>query len=297
MTTINMRSVLPKRLRDRIACLTVVASISCCVVPFAQQHPNTSAQAPGSAGSRPNQGDQSFSAILSFAEKAVASRPVAHSRGVGGPNSNDLYTCGQVTREILPDDDLYFDVTDLAVWISLFSPQFRKEGTYEVAVPYLKRMMDYGEAQTQRVDVYLRSHKPSAKGNYPSWKWRNWEEDNETLLIQLAKALNSAVHRKEYIVDGGCGAGEILVSVKIPAGSAALLINTFHFTLCQARGTDAWNAQVCYGWKTVGKIPMMLSGAYRYVLTTVDGQKKIGDVVVNKNNGGDMDHPYVLNLK
>jgi hypothetical protein len=41
---------------------------------------------------------------------------------------------------------------------------------------------------------------------------------------------------------------------------------------------------------------MLLSGAYRYVLTTADGQKKVGDVLINKDSG-DMDHPSVLNLK
>jgi hypothetical protein len=284
-------------MRIRIACLTVLASLSCFAVTFAQEHLNASAQAPGSVGVPPDREDQSFSAILSFAEKAVASRPVANSRGVGGPHTHDLFTCGQVTGEILPDDDPYFDVTDLAVWISLFSPQFRKEGTYDVAAPFLKQLMEYGEAETQRVDAHVKSRKPSAKGGDPNWKYGDWKEANEALLNKLAKALNTAVHRKQYMVEGGCGAGEILVSVKIPVGSAALLINTFHFTLCQARGTDAWNAQVCYGWKTVGKVPMMLSGAYRYVLNTADGQKKIGDVLVDKKNGGDQDHPYVLNLK
>jgi hypothetical protein len=266
-------------------------------VPFAQQHPNAPGQAPGGAAAHPVQEDQSFAAILSFSEKAVASMPVASSHGHAGPNTTDLFTCAQLTHQILPDDDPYFEVTDLAVWMSLFSPQFKKEGIYDVAAPYLKRLTSYGEAETQRADAYIRSHKPTAKGDYPNWKLKSWDDDNQATLIQLAKALNSAVHRKEYVLEGGCGAGEILVAVKIPAGSAALLINTFHFTLCQARGTDAWNAQSCYGWKTVGKVPMMLSGAYRYVLTAADGQKKVGDVLINKNNGGDMDHPYVLSLK
>jgi hypothetical protein len=263
------------RLRIRFACLTVLAIISCLAVMLAQEQ-------------------QSFSAILSFAERAVAARPLAKMGGKLEPHTSDLYTCGQVTNEILPDDDPYFDVTDLAVWISLFSPQFKKEGTYDVAAPFLKQLMQYGEAETQRVDARIKSRKPSARGGDPNRE--SWKDANAALLPKLARALNTAVHRREYIVDGGCGAGEILVSVKIPVGSAALLINTFHFTLCQARGADPWNAQGCYGWKTVGKVPMMLSGAYRYVLNTADGQKKIGDVLVDKKNG-DMDHPIVLTLK
>jgi len=311
----------PKRLRTRIACLIVLASLSCPALTFAQEQSNYNpnklgdltatdslirdlrnetnaiSQGPGSVGAQPGQEDQSFSAILSFAEKAVASMPVANIDGKRGPHTSDLYTCGQVTGEILPDDDPYFDVTDLAVWISLFSPHFRKEGTYEVAAPYLKRLMDYGEAETQRVNIFVKSRKPSARSIDAIRKLGDWKEDNERLLNELAKALNSALRRHEYEVEGGCGAGEILVSVKIPVGSAALLINTFHFTLCQARGMDPWNAQGCYGWKTVGKIPMMLSGAYRYVLTMANGEKKVGDVLVDKKNGGDEDHPVVLNLK
>jgi hypothetical protein len=295
MAAVNMRSVPPKRLRISIASLTVIASLCCSAVPFALQQSKAPAQAPGGAGARPVQEDQSFSAILSFAEKAVSSERVMAS-GAPGALAIDLFTCGQDTSEILPDDDPYYQATDLAVWIGLFSPQFKKEGTYEVAAPYIKRLTQFGEAETQRVNVYIKSHKPTARGDYPNFKDRNWEDDNEALLERLARALNLAVHRKEYTVEGGCGAGEILVAVKIPVGSAALLINTFHFTLCQARGMDAWNAQACYGWKTVGKVPMLLSGAYRYVLTAADGQKKVGDVLVNKDSG-DYGHPYVLNLK
>ncbi len=297
-----MRPVPPKRLRIGIASVAVLASLSCFAIPLAQERSTASAQGQGGVGARPNQEDQSFSAILSFAEKAVASLQIADSGRAGVPYAHDLYTCGQVTNEFLPDDDPYSNVTDLAIWISLFSPDFKKEGTYDVAAPYIKQLMDYGEAETQRANLFVKSEFAKSHKPYPLYlkavlKLGNWEEDNEPLLQRLAKALNKAVHRKEYVVEGGCGAGEIFVSVKIPTGSAALLINTFHFTLCQARGMDAWNAQVCYGWKTVGKVPMLLSGAYRYVLTAADGQKKVGDVLVNTKNGGSEDQPYVLNLK
>lgn len=91
--------------------------------------------------------------------------------------------------------------------------------------------------------------------------------------------------------------------VKIPVGSAALLINTFHFKLCQARCMDPWNARACYGWKAVGKVPMLLAGAYRYVITMTNGSKKIGDVLVaekmveNPLSIGLDDKPYLLTLK
>jgi hypothetical protein len=298
-----------KQLRIRIACLTVLASLSCPAVTFTQEQLNYSSNkatdiiaiellnhdllkesGQGRAAVTPGPEDQSFLAILNFAAKAATSSHVTDSHVPGGSHSIDLYTCGQVTGEVLPNDDPYFHVTDLAIWITQFSAHFKQEGTYDVAAPYLKRLTEYGVAETQRVDAHVKSRRPSSNG-------ADWLDVNEALLERLAKTLNSAVHRKEYVVEGGCGAGEILVSVKIPAGSAAVLINTFHFTLCQARGTDPWNAQGCYGWKTVRKIPMMLSGAYRYVLNTADGQKKIGDVLVDKKNGGDMDHPLVLSLK
>jgi hypothetical protein len=288
------------RMSQRLFLSLILASIIGCNQNHSRQTstpaPADTNAKPASVDARPNQQGQSFAAILSFTEKAVASRPASDLHGFE-PHTIDLYTCGQATSEILPDDDPYFEVTDLAVWISLFSPQFRKEGTYEVAAPFLKRLTEYGETETQRIDAHVRSLKPSGKSADRKWREGSWKDTNMALLNKLAKALNRAVHRKEYVIDGGCGAGEIRVSVKIPAGSAALLINTFHFTLCQARGTDPWNAQSCYGWKTVGKIPMLLSGAYRYVVTTVEGQKKTGDVLVDKKNGGDWDHPYVLNLK
>lgn len=119
----------------------------------------------------------------------------------------------------------------------------------------------------------------------------------------MAHALNRSLHRRSYVVDGGCGAGEIPVLGKIPVGSAALLINTFHLTLCQARGMDPWNRQACYGWKAVGKVPMLLADAYRYVITMTNGSKKIGDVLVaekmveNPLSIGLDDKPYLLILK
>lgn len=302
MAATIMRSVPQKRFRLGVTSLAVLASLSCFTIPLAHEHSIASSQGQEGVIARPNQEDQSFSAILSFAEKAVASVHYADFGGGEALHTSDLYTCGQATMEFLPDDDPYFEVTDLAVWINQFSADFKKEGTYDVAAPYLKQLMDYGEAGTQRANLFVKSefvkpHKPYAAYLKAILKLGNWEEDNEPVLQRLARALNKAVHRKEYVVEGGCGAGEIFVSVKIPVGSAALLINTFHFTLCQARGMDAWNAQACYGWKTVGKLPMLLSGAYRYVLTGADGQKKVGDVLVNSKNEGSEDHPYVLNLK
>jgi hypothetical protein len=66
---------------------------------------------------------------------------------------------------------------------------------------------------------------------------------------------------------------------------------------------DPWNAQVCYGWKSVGKVPMLLAGAYRYVITMTNGSKKIGDVLVAQkaqqslSSFGSDDGPYLLNLQ
>jgi hypothetical protein len=236
--------------------------------------------------------ERMFSTILRVGNQFSASGDYASWYGEDMEGKTDLFSCEGGAAKILAEDDPYRSVIDLAIWINVLSRQLRADGTYPVAAPYLKRLIEYGDARTLRIDP---------KGDHGEL----WSVENLTLLNDMARALNTSLHRERYEVDGGCGAGEIRVLVKIPESSAALLINTFHFTLCQARGKDPWNAQACYGWKTVEKIPMLLSGAYRYVLTFTNGRKTTGDVLIDHKQEMDMysqglldeDHPYVLNLK
>jgi hypothetical protein len=244
-------------------------------------------QAPPSVQAIPN--ELVFDSIRRVAEKyPPAQDPSLYFRKWGG-GKVDLYSCSGGDSDILHDSDPYYDVTDLAIWLSALTRRTKSEGTYEIAAPYLNRLVKYGDAEAMRI-------------NPKSRRSDSWKDDNDALLTSLAQALNRAKHGSRYMVDGGCGAGEIRVMVKIPAGSAAVLINTFHFALCQARGMDPWNAQVCYGWKSVGKVPLLLAGAYRYVITMTNGSKKIGDVLVaekmveNPLSLGD-DKPYLLNLQ
>jgi hypothetical protein len=230
-----------------------------------------------------------FSTMLRVAESYSASADdsfLGHGRG----GSIDFFRCGGGLKDVMADNDPYYDLTELAVFITVLSRHLKSEGTYQVAEPYLNRLTKYGDAKAMRID-------PKSPHNSA------WKDDNLALLENLAYVLNKSLHRQRYVVEGGCGAGEIRTLVKIPVGSAAVLINTFHFMLCQARGMDPWNAQVCYGWKSVGKVPMLLAGAYRYVITMTNGSKKIGDVLVAQkaqqslSSFGSDDGPYLLNLQ
>jgi hypothetical protein len=243
---------------------------------------------------KPIPNEQVFSTILRVGRQFSATGNYASWYGPDLDGQTDLFSCQSGAAKVLGEDDPYYSVTDLAIWINVLSRKLRAEGTYQVAAPYLKRLIEYGEARTRQID-------PRRKEKHDTL----WSEDNQALLNDMAHALNASLHRERYQVDGGCGAGEIRVLVKIPEGSAALLINTFHFTLCQARGTDPWNQQACFGWKSVGKMPMLLSGAYRYVLTLTNGIKKTGDLLINQKQENDLmsrglldeDHPYVLSIK
>jgi hypothetical protein len=250
--------------------------------------------------SRPVQGQQApsvqgipnetmFSSMLRVAESYSASLDDSFlGHGPGG--GIDFFRCGRGPKDFMADDDPYYDVTELAFFIAVLSRHLKAEGTYPVAEPFLNRLIKYGEVEATRINA-----KAVHNGS--------WKDDNIALLENLAYVLNKTLHRQRYVVEGGCGAGEIRTLVKIPAGSAAVLINTFHFMLCQARGMDPWNAQVCYGWKAVGKVPMLMAGAYRYVITMTNGSKKIGDVLVAQkaqqslSSFGSDDAPYLLNLQ
>jgi hypothetical protein len=250
------------------------------------------AQGPRPEGLHSIPGETAFSTILRVAKTYETPHERCCVVWSGTEGKADLYSCGSLARDVIDEDDPYYELTDLAIWINLLSRELKVEGIYPAGAPYLNRLIQYGEAETVRI-----------KAN--PGESHSWAGDNEPLLEDLAAALNTALHSEKYTVEGGCGGGEVRILVKIPAGSAAMMINTFHFTLCQARGMDPWNAQACFGWKTVGQVPMLLAGAYRYVLTLTNGAKKIGDVVVNKqlmlnpsNVGPDSEYcPYMLNLR
>jgi hypothetical protein len=204
----------------------------------------------------------------------------------------DLISCGVGADKILSGDDPYADPVDLAIWINVLSRQLKQDGTYEVAQPYLSRLIAYGNAETRRIDNGTK-------------QMNRWGENNKVLLENMAQALNVSIGRKRYIVEGGCGAGEIDVLVKIPVGATASFINLFRFSLCQARGLDPWNKGTCFGWKEVGKLSLSLSGAYRYLLVSANGNKKSGDFQINQKEElalmakglVDEDHPYVVSLR
>jgi hypothetical protein len=123
-----------------------------------------------------------FSTIMRVAEKYSAS--IGDAGWLRGPDGkNDFFHCGGGPSDILAEDDPYYGVTDLAVFIVVVSRHLKAEGTYPVAAPYLNRLIKYGDAETMRINPKSR-HSDS------------WKDDNGVVLENMAHALNRSLHRR-----------------------------------------------------------------------------------------------------
>jgi hypothetical protein len=199
----------------------------------------------------------------------------------------DLFSCGG-HLDVVDGEDPYADVVDLAVWLDLLSRDIRARGVYEAGRPYLDLLESYGQTQVARLDSG-RLHAPEL-----------WSDVNKPTLLRLARTLNSALGREIYIVEGGCGAGEIPVSLRIPRGTSAMIINTFRYDLCLVRNVDPQDMVVCSGWRPVTGIPMYLAGGYRYILSRAGGSRSSGEFVVDfRRIGGSFgdDRPFPIDLR
>lgn len=231
----------------------------------------------------------SWDTIRALAAKRVAGKSYVQVFSFEGPQV-DLYSCGASNRITgLPEgDDPYSDVTDLVVWLELISKDIQSRGISAAAGPYLQRLQNYGRQQLARIDAGgQRAAEP-------------WPGVHEATLKGLARALNSSLGRQVYIVEGGCGAGEVPVRFRVPSGSRASIINTFRYELCAVRNVDPQNTNACYGWKPVTGVAMYLSGSYRYLLARSDGRVSSGAFVIDQVQIGSAfgeDRPYVVDLR
>jgi hypothetical protein len=199
----------------------------------------------------------------------------------------DLYSCG-AHIDLVDTADPYADVVDLVVWLELLSKDIRGRGAFEAGRPYLERLESYGRQQLARLD----GGSPRASDS--------WSAVNGSTLRGLATALNAALRSETYIVEGGCGAGEIPVSLRIPRGTSAMIINAFRYELCLARNVDPQDTNACSGWRPVTGVPMYLSGGYRYILSRSGGSRSSGEFVVDYRRIGSLfgdDRPYPVELR
>lgn len=228
----------------------------------------------------------SWEALRTVALGRIAGTSYRQVFGSEGPQT-DLYSCG-ARISLLDGDDPYADIADLVVWLELLSRDLRARGVSEVGRVHLERLESYGRQRLAAIEA------GRSRTTGP------WPQVNESTLRSLARALNTALGRNIYIVEGGCGAGEIEVRFRLPGGSRAMIINSFRYELCMVRNVDPQDTTACYGWKQVTGVPMYLSGGYRYVVARPGGGRSSGEFVVDQRRFASLlseSRPYVIELR
>ena len=106
---------------------------------------------------------------------------------------------------------------------------------------------------------------------------------DEAARNQLAATLNkyrqtSSPGLPRFIVEGGCGAGEIEVRIALqPPDGQIFLIPAFLYKLCQAQHLDPTNPRSCDRWtEVIHGAASYVSGDYVYLARWTDGSVRCG---------------------
>jgi hypothetical protein len=109
------------------------------------------------------------------------------------------------------------------------------------------------------------------------------DTQDETGKKQLATALNSYRRQSEpslprFVVQGGCGGGEIEVRLVLrPPDGRLFLIPVFLYKLCQVQHLDPVDARSCDRWtEVVNGAVSYVSGDYIYMARWTDGAVRCG---------------------
>jgi hypothetical protein len=109
-----------------------------------------------------------------------------------------------------------------------------------------------------------------------------WADRRGKFLNELSGRL--ADHRaknralRKVVVEGGCGAGEVSVTIATePKGAQVLFIPTFFYELCRVQNVDPDDTKGCARWReAVDGTLAQVSGDYQYVVRWPDGTVRRG---------------------
>jgi hypothetical protein len=119
-----------------------------------------------------------------------------------------------------------------------------------------------------------------------------WTERRSEFLNGLRKPLDAFRRTKRglrpVVVEGGCGAGEMSVTIETePKGGQVLFIPTFFYELCRVQNVNPDDTTGCNRWREAvdGKLASV-SGDYLYVVHWPDGATRRGKLSFNKLEDG-----------
>lgn len=122
--------------------------------------------------------------------------------------------------------------------------------------------------------------------NWEANGWRGhpdiWKQaDQFRLKLNRMRAANK--NWLEFVLDDGCGAGDIDVKVAIsPPSGQLFVISKFYFMLCKAQNIDPMNLAKCDRWNELHGSVSPLAGDYYYLAKWSDGSIRCGQLGVNE---------------
>jgi hypothetical protein len=202
-------------------------------------------------------------------------------RALYGKGDYDLYHCrtgGEYLGMGVTDDDTTGSYANLAFDTVVWSNNLKKM-TYPAAV-WQPPLTAY-EAE----ELKLIAETPLEAMN-------DWGERRTKFLKSLAEKL--AAYRagkpklRKIVVEGGCGAGEVNVTIATePKGGQVLFIPTFFHELCKVQKVDPDDAAACTRWReAVDGTLSQVSGDYLYQVKWPDGATRKGKLSFNKLEEG-----------
>jgi hypothetical protein len=194
----------------------------------------------------------------------------------------DVITCVSGSDFIgtwLPDTDRLHALADLAGRIVILRNDLRKIGYPEQV--WRPILIAFEESQLKLITEGL--------GFSNDWEQRPTYKNEVAFEERLVLTLND-YHRNqnsqlpEAIREGGCGAGEISIKIRVsPPDGEVLFVPKLLYRYCAAQGVNADDPQACAYWNRAADSTLYdVSGSYQYAAHWPDGASKRGSVDFSK---------------
>jgi hypothetical protein len=194
----------------------------------------------------------------------------------------DLEDCGRGASYVdLPDGDPFEPLANLAYKIEYLRKSLSKLG-YPEAVwnPLLIRFEN--EQLTLLLQEMGKEYNPYSASS------QHYEAFKQEMVEQLGDYRRQAApDLPEVVYVGGCGAGDIAITVKTePANGRVMFIPVFFFALCKAQQLNPSDPAQCDRWREPVDGVLGVSGDYFYRASWPDGTEKQGRLSFNKIEDG-----------
>jgi hypothetical protein len=217
-------------------------------------------------------------------DKLIPDSELASARQEAFPGEPyDLEDCGRGPDYVdLPDDDPFVPLAELGYKIVFLRKSLAKLG-YPEAVwqPLIVQF------ENEQLTLLLQETGKASTADPPSLQ--HYYAFRQKMVQALRDYREQvAPDLPEVIYEGGCGAGEIAITVKTdPADGRVIFIPVFFFQLCQAQQINPADPSQCDRWREAAEdVPFEVSGDYFYRAYWPGGVEKQGRLSFTKLEDG-----------